>query len=108
MRTIDDVRQEIQKAYTESQSWRVVARAFGISTGTAWRIVNDGYDPKDPEDRERLGLPVLALAPTCPKCKVVHVAARCPGHAQHALPARYRDWPVAALRYALEHREAMS
>ncbi len=43
-------------------SWRKVAEQFEISPAMAWRLVNEpDYEPKDPEIRRKLGLPVPVI-----------------------------------------------
>ena len=43
-------------------SWREVAAQIGISPAMAWRLVNEPeYEPKDPEIRRKLGLPVAVV-----------------------------------------------
>ena len=43
----------------------------------AWRIAKQGYEPKDPKIRVRLGLAALGEAPVCEHCGEVHVSQRC-------------------------------
>ena len=40
-------------------TWQAVGDRFGVSRVIAWRIVNDGYEPKDNAVRRKLGLPEL-------------------------------------------------
>lgn len=106
MNRMDSIRQEIKKAYKKAKNWRRVGDQFGISEGMAWRIVNEGYEPKGPQIRIHLGLPAYELAPVCPHCGVVHVTKRCPGPVRRR-KQRWADMSEDELRWALEHREEM-
>jgi hypothetical protein len=79
MRSIDSLRREVKKAYKELKNWRKVGQEFNITSGMAYRIAKNKYEPKDPRIRFVLGLSALAPAPVCPVHGVVHVAHRCPG-----------------------------
>lgn len=107
MATIDSVRRKVQKAYKKLHNWRRVGDELGISEGLAWRLANeDGYEPKDPHIRVRLGLPALAPAPVCGRCGEVHVAKRCTRRGFAVRPYRSLwDWPVDELKRAMEKRE---
>ncbi len=106
MATMSDIRREVKKGYRMHGNWRAVGEAFGISGGMAFRIVNEGYEPKDPHIRVKLGLPAMAPAPVCPTCGVVHVSRVCP--VQRAAAKRYGqlfDYPVKTLRRMFDERE---
>ncbi len=81
--------------------------AFGISGGMAYRMVNEGYEPKDPHIRVKLGLPAMVPAPACPVCGEVHVSSRCPMQAaeRRKRSARLFDLPVGMLRKMIDERE---
>ncbi len=66
------LRTTIQAAYSRLNNWRKVAAEFGLTSGLAYRIAVDGYEPKEPHIRTLLGLPAYALAQVCPKCGEVH------------------------------------
>jgi len=51
---------------------------FGVSPAMAWRISEQGYEPKDAKIRLLLGLSAMGEAPVCPYCGEVHVARGCP------------------------------
>ena len=38
-------------------SWEAVALELDISSGMAWRVAYEGYEPKDDVIREKLGFP---------------------------------------------------
>jgi len=40
-------------------AYRDLAAEYGVHHAVLWRILHDGYDPVDPNIRERLGLPVV-------------------------------------------------
>jgi len=39
--------------------WRAVGEALGVSGGMAYKVAREGYQPRDPEIRAKLGLPAL-------------------------------------------------
>jgi len=45
--------------YDHLHSWRAVGLELEISGAMAWRVANQGYEPKDPEIRAKLGLPQI-------------------------------------------------
>lgn len=86
--------------YRRNHSWRETASHFGIlapdgypSKGLAKQIV-DGYEPKRPVTRVRIGLPPMIPKENHPK---INDLFRLP----------IQDMPAPVLRYALEHREEM-
>lgn len=105
MSTMDMIRREIEEAYKELRNWRKVGDEFGISEGMAWRIVNEGYEPKEAEIRIVLGLPALAMAPVCPYCGVVHVSRRCPSMKRRRHYRRLWDMGDDEIRELFESRE---
>ena len=74
----DSLAAEIRENHRVSESWEKTGEDYKISGGMAYRIAVQGYEPKDAHIRAVLGLPILAPAPVCPKCNVVHVRATCP------------------------------
>lgn len=77
MRSMAMVRREVNRLYGKLKNWRTVGAEMGISGGMAYRIGVDGYEPKEPAIRVKLGLPGMAPAPVCLRCGVVHVTKRC-------------------------------
>src|SRR4051794_6262292 len=60
------------------RSWRKIGEALDVPHGTLHFIyTRPYYEPRRPSIRRKLGLPLLALAPVCPKCYGVHVTTRC-------------------------------
>ncbi len=59
------------RKWRKSRSMRDIARELGVSHGVVQRLAA-GKVPKRPEIREALGLKVLAPAPVCSRCGVVH------------------------------------
>ena len=47
--------------YVELKSWRTVGDALGVSVGVAWRYANTDYEPKDPDLRRLLKLPLVEV-----------------------------------------------
>jgi hypothetical protein len=98
-----DLHRKIKKMRSQGFSWRFIGQTLGISSALAWKIAEQNYEPKNATLRMQLGYPVLALAPVCPRCQIVHVARRCPRRSK-----RYRslfDIPTHILRRMLENRE---
>ena len=76
-RTMREIQKSLHKAHSAGANWKSVGEQFGITAGTARRIVVEGHEPKDPLIRYVLGLPALLPAPACIKCGEVHVTRRC-------------------------------
>ena len=55
-RTRGDLILEIQDLKEKLGTWQAVGDRYGVSKIVAWRIVNDGYEPKGNDVRRRLGL----------------------------------------------------
>ena len=89
MTNIDSIRRKLQKAYQKLHNWRAVGADFAITSGMAFRIAVQNYEPKSPHIRHILGLPTLIPAPACTKCGQVHVSKRCPNGKKP--PANWRD-----------------
>jgi hypothetical protein len=78
---IHTVRRNMRRAYRRLKNhggWRAVGKEFNVTGGMAFRIVEQGYEPKDPVIRARLGLPAFVEVPACPICGQVHVKKSCP------------------------------
>jgi hypothetical protein len=102
MEGLGDVRRELVKAYRELGNWRAVGRAFGISGGMAFRVAVQGYEPKEPRIRVRLGLSARVEVSACPHCGGVHLKRGC-----DVRRPRHRDlWAMESeeLLFALENR----
>lgn len=72
MSEFDTLVEQIKTASQNGATWRDVGSMFGITAGLAHRIANERHEPKEPDIRRRLGLPVLLPAPACPDCGAVH------------------------------------
>ncbi len=57
--------------HREYQSWRKVAAVYGISVGMAFRVAKQGYEPKDPEIRRKLGFPIPVVTWQGPKGRFI-------------------------------------
>jgi len=101
---IHEVVKNLTQAYLRDGTWSAVGRKFGITAGTAHRIVMRGYEPKSAHIRAKLGLPVFLLAPACPVCGSVHTTKRCTKRRIKS-HVTLLDIPVSDLRWMLEHRE---
>ena len=74
-----------------SASWRHIGKKHNVSPAMAFRIATQGYNPKSPVIRRKLGLPSMIPAPACPRCGIVHVKKRCDAG---QFPRRVFDDPV--------------
>ncbi len=45
--------------HKELGSWRKVGAEIGVTGAMAYRVAKEGYQPKSPEIRAKLGLPLL-------------------------------------------------
>lgn len=45
--------------YQHNTSWEDVGRIYGVSAGLAYKIAVQGYEPKSPELRRKLGFPIF-------------------------------------------------
>ena len=50
---------KLEERHKTLSSWPAVASEYGVSPIMAWRIVNEGYQPKRADIRAALGLPQL-------------------------------------------------
>jgi hypothetical protein len=105
MATIGAVRRNVRKAYKRLKTWRAAGAEFEITGGMAYRIAVDGYEPKDPKIRVKLGLAAMVPAPVCEVCGEVHVSKRCT--VRRKKPSKLFDMSKEALRKALEEREEL-
>ena len=96
------VRRDIKRSYRRTRNWRKTADEFGLSSGMAYRIAVDGYEPKDPHIRHQLKLPALVPAPVCHSCGEIHISNRCPYRRKYA---RLFDMPTKMLRKLLDERK---
>jgi predicted RNA-binding Zn-ribbon protein involved in translation (DUF1610 family) len=80
-----------------------VGKEFGISSGMAFRIARQKYEPKDPVIRTRLGLPARVEVAVCPNCGKVHMKKRCPE--KRAMHKDLFGMEPEELKWRLENRE---
>ena len=74
---IYELKNDILRRYANLGNWRAVGKDMGITSGMAFRVAVNGYEPHDPHIRSILNLPVLLPAPVCLKCGEVHVTKKC-------------------------------
>lgn len=107
-KTIAAVRREIavwRESSNPPLSWRKIADAHypdmprNLMGMYLCVIYKHGREPKRPDVRAALGLPVTAPAPVCAKCGQVHVAKRCTQSNGKAGKKR-TNWKRAALLFA--------
>lgn len=89
------------RASASQSSWRFVAAGLGVPLGTLWRFCHDSYEPKKPEIRRALGLPVDPVVLAAPRvcacgCGISYVPivphqVRLPGHPRRRSPAPKKD-----------------
>lgn len=104
----------LKAAKAELGTWRSVARKYNINHGLASRVAS-GAAKAPPAVLAALDLlPKTADAPVCPVHGVVHLLPGCPDEfivrrraRKRVNPQYIRDWPVARLRWAFDHREVM-
>lgn len=48
--------EKISNLHEELGTWERVGKHYNLPKITLWRIVNDGYDPRNNETRRKLGL----------------------------------------------------
>lgn len=123
--TLEKVARRLRSERRKLGSWDEVARHYGLTKALVWRVAKQNYEPRRPEIRRALGLPVHKLAPVCPMCGDIHQLEVCPvGKAVDVViregeqprpvqvkhrklrkpPTRWIDWPVKALREAIRNR----
>jgi hypothetical protein len=58
-KSLTTLKQEISASREEEKTWRDIASSYSVNVAIIWRIVNEGYEPKNNEIRKRLGLPLV-------------------------------------------------
>lgn len=93
---LDSLRGSLIQARRRGVAWPQIAKSFpGVKIGTLKRIAWDSkYSPKRPDLCARLGLPVTAPAPICPRHGVVH-RGRCPRPTFAERASEYDSWRAA-------------
>lgn len=56
-KSLQELVRTIENLKSELKTWEAVGNHFGVHKIVVWRIVNDGYEPKDNDVRITLGLP---------------------------------------------------
>jgi len=54
-----DIQARLIELHAHLGTWRAVGLELGVSSGMAWRVANEGYEPKNPEIRKKLGFPQI-------------------------------------------------
>lgn len=52
---LKEVQEEIQRMRDDDLSYGDIAKHYDVNKGLIYRILNDGYEPKDKEIRRRMG-----------------------------------------------------
>ena len=100
MRTLEQIRTDLQEIHAKTKSWEQAGKRYGINKAMA-RLIAGGYKP-GAKIRKVLELPEMLPAPACPRCGVVHVTSRCPATRKPA--TRWADMPLRDVRRAIENR----
>ena len=53
------IQARVKELYGVLGSWPKVGAKLGVSPAMAWRVAKQGYEPKDPEIRKKLGFPEI-------------------------------------------------
>ena len=61
--SIAELANKMMSLYESLGTWQRVGDHYGVSRTVAWRIAIEGYEPKKPEIRRKLGLPVIEMIP---------------------------------------------
>ena len=103
IRTFDlkRVQKRAQAIYRScGKSWTKAAHQMGVSRGTLIRVAA-GYEPKQPDIRRALGLPIYISIVTCAKCGKRHDEIKtCPDKRRRI---RHSDKPIASMPIAVLH-----
>lgn len=59
--TLDEVLAEIQEMRDEDKSYGYIGNKYGVNKGIIYRILHNGYEPKDKSIRRKLGLEDLTV-----------------------------------------------
>lgn len=73
--TLAVLRHRLRADYQRIRNWRLVAEAYGVSKGLAYRIAVEGYEPKSAALRRKLHLPL-------PTARVIPIDGAIPDGAQ--------------------------
>lgn len=98
-------RKLIYLAYRDCGTWKALGEKLGIKPLTAYRFVCYGTKPRSAAEQIALGLPVLAPAPVCARCGIVHLAKRCPAMKADLSSKPRRNWRAMALLAGVLIRE---
>lgn len=112
LQTLESVQDRLKQERGVLGSWEAVARKNELSVGTVCRVAS-GYEPRRPDIRAKLGLPVLLPAPACPHCGAPpHAHRNCPARRNgHRTPGPHRlainlDDAASAARSILRNMDA--
>jgi len=53
------IQERLKEDYRVLHSWIAIGRKYNVSPAMAWRIANEGYEPKDDVIRDKLGFPQI-------------------------------------------------
>jgi len=104
MKQLGQLSLELKKSHKRLGNWRAVGAVYGVNFATLRDIAEEGYDPKDPGLRWKLGLPAIIPTLACAKCGKVHVKRRCTRGRENRTYRHLWEIPVEVLRRMLEER----
>jgi hypothetical protein len=103
----DEVREILNALHdNEDMTWREIGDNIGLSSATVNDMAIKGREPRDAQQRARMGLPALEEVPVCEFCGVVHTRPCNKRRKRHH--DSYKDLfatPVEVLRRDLENRK---
>lgn len=103
VQSLDRAINRMNSLYKYFGSWRKVGAYLSVPAGTCCSVAK-GREPKNPEYRRVLGLPVLQLVSECPTCHVVHVG-HCPNRSNLSSKGDLFSYTTKELERMLIHRE---
>ncbi|TET84633.1 MAG: hypothetical protein E3J37_03370 [Anaerolineales bacterium] len=57
--SLENLKIKLIKRNEDGETWLSMARGYGVSSATLWRIAHEGYDPRRADIRQKLSLPEL-------------------------------------------------
>lgn len=104
----DEVREILNALHdNESMTWREIGDSIGLSSATVNDMAIKGREPKDAQQRVKMGLSALEEVPVCESCGVVHTRP-CRKRRKKKHHNQYKDLfstPVEILRSDIKSRE---
>jgi len=61
----------INELRSGGMTWREIGAVYGVTGAMAYRVATQGYEPKDPEIRRKLGFPIPVTTWQGPKGRFI-------------------------------------